>query len=316
MLKGRNSDTSQIETRENYDPVKRPVDLPLTAAWPPALGDVLNVWPGTETSTAKPALPSDNPFPGVGGGGGISAVATPADFLNSLGKTPGATAFIRQVGGVIPVLTGFREAQGNLGFDTTAGATNIIRLFFDGVDHWYTIFGAVVPTAQALVKRAITWASPPTVTVNGDIASFSGAGASISTPINTAAPFEVLFRSSRLADVFILDDAIPTVWTWSPPGSPSSAQRVAGAYFNAGLRIVSATDHQAVPTNAGTDNATMYVKFRKSGNDIVISSSPDNNNYVVRETLVNVLSGVPTLYGALYNVGGGAPTTPEISYYA
>ena len=341
---------------------------------------------------------------GGGGGGGLSVVTSPAAFIG--GRQPGDRAFIRQVGGASPSFTGYKEMPGNLGFDTAANAINIIQLFYDGVDYWYSIFGEIGATATpapiqtitnlrtnaagtqllfdnsgtaltaltgtitvagtaraltfvsatvasipapaittgqvltatftattpalpvavtntavtnsvaaaGLTKRSITWANPPAVTVTGDVASFSGAGASVSTPIDTTQPFEVLFRSSRAADVFILDDAIATAWTWVPPAS----ERIAGAFINGGVRIVNAS--QAAGTVTTGDQAATafqtYFKFRKSGNDIIMATSLDNVTYVDAFTYAGVLTGVPILYSSVYNVSGAATTTPAVSYYA
>jgi hypothetical protein len=303
-----------------------------------------------------------------------------------------------------PTFAGYAEAQGNLGWDSTAGAVNLVKFFYDGVVAWYSILGTVIGTAApapiqtitnlrtnaagtqllfnnsgtaltaltgtitvagtarpltfvsatvasipapaittgqvltttftattptlpvaitnavvansvaaaGLTKRAITWSNPPVVTVTGDVASFSGAGASVLTPIDTTQPFEVLFRSSRTADVFILDDAIETVWSWTPP----AAKRIAGVYINGGVRIIDATQLTGNVSTGEQTSGTTYFKFRKSGNDIIMSTSLDNVTHVDAFTYVGVLSGVPVLYSSVSNVGGAATTTPEVSYYA
>jgi hypothetical protein len=451
--------------------------------------ELYNQSPGTSGSSSSP----------VAAGGAVS-VASPAAFIASNPTTP-QRAFIRQVGGTSPVFTGYKEAQGNLGFDSTAGAVNIINLFFDGVSYWYSIFGEVAATATpatqtltsfainaagnllsfvstgspltalagnitvagqvraltfvsatsasftpvayvgevstvsvtsstpaltttvtnaavtnnstvpvptqtltnfalnttgttltfsnsgtaltafngtltvagsaraltfvsatsatitpaattgqtvtvnltsttpaiplavtnlpvtnnstvvavALAKRAIVWANPPVVTATSstdpavtNVASFGGAGASVTTPIDTTQPFEVIFRSSRTADVFILDDAIATTWGWAPLASA----RIAGAYINGGVQIVSATQSQGLSTTGNQTAVNTYFKFRKSGNDIIMATSLDNATYVDAFTYAGALTGVPTLYSSVYNVSGAATTTPEVSYYA
>lgn len=401
ILKGYNTETGRVERQENYDSARIPITPPGITVWPPTVGQVFDYWPSLENRAAT--LPPDTDFPGISsGGGGVSVVVSPSAFIG--GRQPGDRAFIRQVGGAAPSLTGYKETPGNLGFDTAANAINIINLFYDGVDYWYSIFGEIGATATpapiqtitnlrtnatgtqllfdnsgtaltaltgvitvagtarpltfvsatvasipappvttgqvltatftattpalpvavtntsvtnsaaavGLTKRAITWANPPAVTVAGDVASFSGAGASISTPIDTTQPFEILFRSSRVADVFILGDAIATSWGWAPP----AAARIAAVYINGGVRVADASQIAGAVTTGNQTAATTYFKFRKSGNDIIMATSLDNVAYVDAFTYTGVLAGVPTLYSSVYNVGGGAPTTPEVSYYA
>jgi hypothetical protein len=198
---------------------------------------------------------------------------------------------------------------------TLTSTTPVIPLQVTNV----TVTNNSTVSATALAKRAITWANPPVVTATSstnildtNVASFGGAGASVSTPIDTTQPFEVIFRSSRVADVFILDDAIATAWPWTP--APSA--RIAGVYMNGGVQIVNATQASGGVTTGNVTDVTAYLKFRKAGNDIILSTSADNVAYVDAFTYAGVLTGVPVLYSSVYNVSGAATTTPEVSYYA
>jgi hypothetical protein len=335
-------------------------------------------------------------------GGGTAQVTSPAAFLTS-NPTPGASAFIRQVGGSQPSVSGYKEAQGNLGWDDVN--VNLLKLFYDGVSFWYSVFGEVAPTtapaaiqtlsnfrtnvagtqllfdnsgtaltafagninvagtnraltfvsataasftpavtagqaltvtlssttpalpvavsalpvtnsvaATGLAKRTIAWANPPVVTVTGDVASFAGAGASVVTPIDTTQPFEILFRSTSEGDVFLLDDTTKASFSWPPPAS----ERIAGVFvYGGGTQLVSATQTEGFVATGNQSVATSFFKFRKSGNDIILSSSSNGTNaYVDAHTYVGVLTGVPTLYGSVYNVGSNAIDTPTVIYYA
>lgn len=164
---------------------------------------------------------------------------------------------------------------------------------------------------SALTKQAITYPATPAVTKTGDAISFVGTGTSVNTPINTANPFEVIIKSGKAADVMILDDVQATTFGWTPAASA----RIAGTYITNGnlYQLDSTTASLIIKTGAtaGTD----YMKFTKSGNDVLISHSPNGVTYTQYGSVVNALVGVPTLYLNIYNVGGGT-CAPEISIYA
>jgi hypothetical protein len=86
--------------------------------------------------------------------------------------------------------------------------------------------------------------------------------------------------------------------------------------MNGGVQIVNATQASGGVTTGNVTDVTAYLKFRKAGNDIILSTSADNVAYVDAFTYAGVLTGVPVLYSSVYNVSGAATTTPEVSYYA
>ncbi len=162
---------------------------------------------------------------------------------------------------------------------------------------------------SALTKQAITYPSTPVVTKNGDDISFTGTGTSVNYPVNTANPFEIIIKSGKEADVFILDELQATTFGWTPAAN----LRVAGAYFaNGNLYQVDGVNASTILKTGVTGN--QYIKFAKSGADITISHSPDGVTYTISATIATVLTG-QILFLNIYNVAGGI-CAPQISIYA
>lgn len=391
--------------------------------WPPRPSMYYETLPEAGTPIIQQPTP---PSPGGGGSGApvpvafssvptltnlvsisMSTASAPIAFTPPSNGVAGSSAYTRLVAdGVLantPTFAGFTEAQGNLGYDSTAGAVNLVKFFFDGLTYWYSILGAVGATAvpapiqtlsnfrtnvagtqllfdntgaaltaltgtllagtsrtltfvsatvasisgaaitnaqagitatltsttpaipvaitgvavtntvpgAALAKQTIAYGATPVVTRTGDAISFTGAGASVVTPINTANAFEVIIKSGKAADVFIFDGVIASTYSWTPP---AASVKFGGYYANGNLYATSsASAAEAVAT--GGQPANGYLKFRKSGNDVIMSSSADGTTYTDVKTFTGVLSGLPTVYLNIYNVAGGT-CAPEVSFYA
>jgi hypothetical protein len=153
-----------------------------------------------------------------------------------------------------------------------------------------------------LTKQTLSWLTAG-VTIAGDNHTFTGAGATLNTAINTANPFEIKYSPNSGGLVILMDSTQPTSWGWPPV----AALRDFGGFINTGVFAVSATSaSENVLAPAQVVNS--WFKFRKSGNDVIMSFSPTDTTYTDLKTFTGVLSGVPTVYPAFYSTSGGTRT--------
>lgn len=143
--------------------------------------------------------------------------------------------------------------------------------------------------------QIVQWENLVNATDSGGFINYSAptAGGRGTIPINTANPFEVYaeFTSLSPATVLFLDKDSANAYSWGV-----TQEWEAGCYHVGGLA------NHAV-SNAGYftfDNAftpPAWFKFRKSGNNIILSrSSSENGTYTDVHTFTNALVSISTLY--------------------
>lgn len=161
-----------------------------------------------------------------------------------------------------------------------------------------------------LVKRSISFPAGVTKTGDGYSVPANTAGFTVVDTVNAAAAFEVIYKAATTANVLIFSPTTPpATYAWPPP----AGNRLAGGYLNGQLYATSAA---AAAEGLGNEAAPRWLKFTKSGDDILMSMSTDGvSAYVLKKTFTGVLAGQSQLYVSIYNVPGTVGAG-EISFYA
>jgi hypothetical protein len=164
-----------------------------------------------------------------------------------------------------------------------------------------------VPALPPLAKQTLTFSAPGTQT--GDTFALVAADKGFRTvqTINTANRFEVIYKTpTEEAIILGLSPAAITDFNWF-----ASPVVTAAVYRNNNQTSVKPGTDITGAVPAGT-----FYKLAKSGNNIILSRSPDNTTYTAIKTFTDALIGVPTLYINVFNAAAVITNTGQIQLYA
>jgi len=159
-----------------------------------------------------------------------------------------------------------------------------------------------INNAIGLTKQTLAFSAGAGITITGDTVAIAGAGQGTrsSLAINSANAFEVIVSltsealSSTLVTVLGTTDVANYAWN-------GGNTYLIGAYTTLS-ELFRTTVGGAATSFVASTAFPVKIKYRKSGADIILSTSTDGGTvYTDRHTVVGALTGNPTLYLRVFN---------------
>lgn len=221
----------------------------------PELFDIL-------TSQTPEVFSADVPFSRLATSHASTSVASVITFTIASGpKIPGSQAIYRLVPQTddVPDFSNFKQVNGTATYDNRVGIVNVITFFYDGVDHWYSIFqeaGAVpvdivAPTISALLSTV--GLQEITLTYDEDIDETS-----------VPAPGDFTLSNGTVTNVSITNET----FTLTTSAAFADGDTLAYTPGTNPIRDLSGNNAAAVPATAITVNGALELLFDSILGDI------------------------------------------------